>query len=192
MLGALAVAAWFVISADRPAQKTKSEEQTDTQTSGPGFSGDGKANTSTGGQGGSGASGSGTSGHGGDDIPDPLPGLESKQNQRELRSVQVIHLHLPDDAGSRELSESLAEIRMSWPDHLTISTINVSSNPKILAEWRVSKAPAVVFQTSGQRLYTMEELWPKPRLAKKIEQLIHGLVEVDKNWRPEIKGMERR
>lgn len=183
------MAAWFIIFADRGGPDSKTGEQSNTKENGPAIQGEGnsegKANITTnrGGKAGS---------HGGSGTSDALPEFQAKGSHQELRSVQIIHLHLPDDAGSRELSESLAAIRMSWPDHITISTIPVASKPQILTEWRVSKAPSVVFQTEGQRLYTLEEVWPKDRLAKKIEQLIHGLVGVDKNWRPEIKGMERR
>lgn len=112
--------------------------------------------------------------------------------KREWRKIQAIHLHLPDDPGSRELARSLEEIRTIYPEHVFISTIDVSSTPQKLKDWRVSRAPALVFQTAGERLASLEEVWPKPRLTKKIEELVHGLVRVGKDWRPEVKGLEPR
>lgn len=112
--------------------------------------------------------------------------------KREWRKIQAIHLHLPEDSGSREIARSLEEIRTSYPEHVFISTIDVSSTPQKLKDWRVSRAPAIVFQTEGERLASLEEVWPKPRLTKKIEELVYGLIRVGKDWRPEVKGLEPR
>jgi hypothetical protein len=187
MIGGFAMAVWFIFFVERPGNDAETEKQAEIEKKGPGINGQGEMANAT-------DSMDVKKMPEGEKILNPDAKSDSGQgkNGRELRTVQVTHLHLPDHAGSRELSGSLAEIRMSWPDHLTISTIDVSSRPQTLADWRVSSAPAVVFQTEGQRLYSLEEVWPKDRLAKKIEQLIHGLVRVDKNWLPEVKGLERR
>lgn len=105
--------------------------------------------------------------------------------------LTIYHFHEPGNAASEELADHYNEITRKYGQVVLVKRIDVTARPLDAAKEGVEKAPKSVMAAGGKRVFEFAGVWPYPKLEQKIDQILRGLKRVDKDWRPEVKGMTR-
>ena len=124
-----------------------------------------------------------------------LANLEAEAVRRGLRipCVIAIHFHTPNQPESENIADSLNRIAYKYCKQVLVVRVDVTSASG--GAWagleNVSRTPDVLMTAAKQRACRFQGVWPYLQIEKKVDQILFGLERVDKNWRPEVKGMQR-
>jgi hypothetical protein len=106
--------------------------------------------------------------------------------------VGIIHLHVPGNAASEQTADNLNRIARRYGKQVKLIRVNITACPKVANEERVTSPPKVVMTAGTQRACEFDgrSLWMYPQIERKVDELLHGLERVGKDWRPTVKGMQ--
>lgn len=118
--------------------------------------------------------------------PPPPPPASS-----EIRyDMEIIHYHEPDNPQSVEIAESLNLIGKKYAMRVLVTRVDISANPVLAKTRRVKSAPRVSMMTGETEAFAFDGVWPHDKIERKVEEILGGLKRVDKDWLPEVKGMQ--
>ncbi len=124
-----------------------------------------------------------------------LASLDEEAARRGLRipCVIAVHFHTPGQAASEEIADSLNRIVVKYCKQVLVVRVDVTT--KEGGGWakleNASRTPDVLMTAAKQRACRFQGLWPYPQIEKKVDQILFGLERASKDWRPEVKGMQR-
>lgn len=178
LLVAAGVAAWFY---QKPAEKSPDEmvKEVEAKKQGPSKSQESAANPEA-------------PGHvrvPKDATPAKLDELLKKVVSPD-KGVAIIHCHLPGDPASEQLADHLNQIRKKYGKLVTVTRVGFTTQPK---DWQAQKGvtlPYVMMIAGTENVFQFQGLWSYAKLEKKVEEVIHGVRRVGKDWRPVVPGMK--
>ena len=116
------------------------------------------------------------------------PQVAAEVPEKEFDLV-VYHFHEPGNPESEQLAKHYEEITRRYADIVLVKSIDIKARPLDAAKESIGKPPKSVMAAAGQRVFEFEGSLPYPKLEATIDQILRGLKRVDKDWRPEVKGM---
>ncbi len=119
-------------------------------------------------------------------------GAKEVPPQKSLRQgnpVTIIHFHLPGDPASEQLADIFNAIQKKYGPLVTVNRAGFQVQPE---DWRVQKKiklPYVMMIVGNENVFHFQGAWNYAGAEKKVEELIFGVMRVDKDWRPTVPGM---
>jgi len=105
-------------------------------------------------------------------------------------SVEIIHYHQPNNPDSERIAGILNNVEGKYAGQVLVTRVDINANPERAKAERVTKAPAVVIMAGNARALEFQGLWPEEQIKRKVDEIVHGLRRMDRNWMPS--GVSRR
>lgn len=104
--------------------------------------------------------------------------------------LEIFHYHEPGNPDSEQIAASLDKVAKKYSKQVRVTRVDIKAHPeKALAE-KVTKAPKVVMMAGEVRACKFQGLWTERQIEMKVEEILHGLERMGKDWRPAVKGMQ--
>lgn len=104
--------------------------------------------------------------------------------------IIVLH-HAQGNAESEAMAEIFARIQIKYGQQVVVTKSDLKTNAEAARAEGITRAPHVVISARGQRLFDFQGRWPYAQVERKVDELLHGLQRVGKDWRPAVPGMTR-
>jgi hypothetical protein len=108
------------------------------------------------------------------------------------KGVAIVHCHLPANPASEQLADVLRAIQQKYGKLVKVVRVEFPAQP---ADWQAQKGislPYVMMVVGHENAFQFQGLWSRPKIEKKIEELIFGVRSVGKDWRPAVPGMSHK
>jgi len=104
--------------------------------------------------------------------------------------LAIVHFHLPGNPESEQLADILNHVRKKFGRRVLVVRLTCDGYPPALKSAGVTKLPHVMMIVGTKKVFEFQGLWTQPRVEKKVEEILHGLVKrIGKEWRPVVPGM---
>lgn len=120
--------------------------------------------------------------------PEPKQVAASQEQAKHL--IEVLHFHLPGDPDSEKLADSFNKVETKYSGLVLVTRIDVQKEPERAKAEKVTKPPKVVMMAGEVRACKFQGLWTQAQIELKIDEILHGLERMGKDWRPDVKGMQ--
>jgi thioredoxin-like negative regulator of GroEL len=117
--------------------------------------------------------------------------LHEASKKRGSLVVGIVHCHVPGNPESEQLADSLNGLAKKYGSQVQVIRVDIVAFPAFAKVENVTKPPKVVMIVGTARVFEFQGLWPRPQIERKVDEILHGLERVGKDWRPEVKGMQR-
>jgi len=117
--------------------------------------------------------------------------LDEASKKRGSLVVGIVHCHVPGNPESEQLADSLNGVAKKYGSQVQVIRVDIVAFPAFAKAENVTKPPKVVMIVGTERVFEFQGLWPRPQIERKVDEILHGLERVGKDWRPEVKGMHR-
>ncbi len=117
--------------------------------------------------------------------------LEAASKKRGSLVVGIVHCHVPGNPESEQLADSLNGVAKKYGSQVQVIRVDIVAFPAFAKVENVTNPPKVVMIVGTARVFEFQGLWPRPQIERKVDEILHGLERVGKDWRPEVKGMQR-
>jgi hypothetical protein len=118
---------------------------------------------------------------------------EAARRGRRIPCVIAVHFHTPGQADSEDIADSLNRIDVKYCKQVLVVRVDVTT--PLGGRWAVletaTRTPDVLLTAARQRADRIQGAMPYPKIEKKIDLLLFGLERAGRDWRPEVKGMQR-
>ncbi len=104
--------------------------------------------------------------------------------------VEVLHFHQPGLAESETLADTLNKVGKKYGEQVLITRIDIAKDPARAKAEKVTQAPKVVMMAGEIRACKFQGLWTQAQIERKLDEILHGLKRMGKDWRPDVKGMQ--
>lgn len=118
------------------------------------------------------------------------PAESGKAETAVKYDLEVFHYHLPGHSESEQLAEILNKVEKKYGQVLVVNRVDITEHPELAVAEKVTKPPKVVMMTGEVRACKFQGLWTQVQIERKIDEILRGLKRVDKDWRPEVRGMQ--
>jgi hypothetical protein len=117
--------------------------------------------------------------------------LDEASKKRGSLVVGIVHCHVPGNPESEQLADSLNAVAKKYGSQVRVIRVDIVAFPAFAKAENVTNPPKVVMIVGPARVFEFQGLWPRPQIERKVDEILHGLERVGKDWRPEVKGMQR-
>lgn len=121
--------------------------------------------------------------------PKPAPETVPMEVQSPENGLLIVHHHLPGDPASDQIAHILSEVQRKYHKEVIVSTVDFKKEPEVSKKQGVTRPPHVVMITGSEKVFEFQGLWTQAKVERKVEEILHGLKRVGKDWRPPVPGM---
>ncbi len=125
------------------------------------------------------------------ELTDLLKYLENASRIHRGPVLGILHCHAPGNIESEQMADRLNQVAKKFGPHVQVVRADIVAFPAIATAEKVTQPPKVIMVLEGERVFAFQGLWPLQQINLKVEEVLYGIKRVDKDWRPEVKGMER-
>ena len=104
--------------------------------------------------------------------------------------IEVLHFHQPGNPESETLADSLNKVQAKYSGLVLVTRIDVQKEPERAKAEKVTKPPKVVMMAREVRACKFQGVWTQAQIERKVDEILHGLERMGKDWRPDVKGMQ--
>lgn len=106
--------------------------------------------------------------------------------------VVLIHYHVPGNPGSEQMADILNHIARRYDKQVRVIRVDITACQEAAKAEMITTPPKVVFLAGTARACDFDGrgLWTHSKIQQKVDELLHGLERVGKDWRPQVKGMQ--
>jgi len=104
--------------------------------------------------------------------------------------VEVLHFHQPGLAESETLADTLNKVGKKYGEQVLITRIDIAKEPQRALAEKVTQPPKVVMMAGEIRACKFQGVWTQAQIERKLDEILHGLKRMGKDWRPDVKGMQ--
>jgi thioredoxin-like negative regulator of GroEL len=116
--------------------------------------------------------------------------LEEAARKRGGVVVGIIHCHVPGNPDSEQIADILNRVARKYGAQVKVIRVDIIALPEIAKSEKVTKPPKVVMMAGTERACKFQGLWTQAQIEMKVDELLHGLERVSKDWLPKVKGMK--
>lgn len=120
-------------------------------------------------------------------IADLIAAASKKHGSRVLG---IVHCHIPGNPDSEQIADILNQVAKKYGSQVLVIRVNILNFPEFVKAQQVTKPPEVLMLVDNMVAFKIQGLWPRPQIERKVDELIHGLRKVGKDWLPKVKGMQ--
>jgi thioredoxin-like negative regulator of GroEL len=102
----------------------------------------------------------------------------------------IVHCHIPENPDSEQTADILKLVAHKYGPQVLVVRVNILNFPEFAKTQHVTKPPEVLMLVDNMVAFKIQGLWPRFQIERKVDELIHGLRKVGKDWRPKVKGMQ--
>jgi hypothetical protein len=103
--------------------------------------------------------------------------------------VALILYYVPGDPASEQLSTILDKVQKKYGKQMVVNKVDFKKNPETAKKEGVTETPHVAFIFGKEKVFEFEGLLTQEQVESKVEEILHGLKRVEKDWRPVVPGM---
>ena len=104
--------------------------------------------------------------------------------------LEIFLYHQPGNADSEQMAASLAKVAEKYSKQVRLTVVDITAHPEKAAAEKVTRPPKVVMMAGEIRACKFQGVWTHRQLELKVEEILHGLERMGKEWRPDVKGMK--
>lgn len=116
--------------------------------------------------------------------------IEEASKKHGSKVLGIVHCHTPGNADSEQTAEILDQVGRKYGSQVLLIRVNIVMFPEFAKAQHVTKTPEVLLLVDNAVAFRIEGLWPRLQIERKVDELIHGLRKVGKDWRPPVPGMQ--
>lgn len=105
------------------------------------------------------------------------------------RLLEIVHYHRPGAPESERMADVLNEIKAKYGEQVLVTRLDVVANPDRAIAENITRPPKVVMLAGTSREFEFSGVWPLDRVERKVDEILHKLKRVGKDWRPPVDGM---
>jgi len=106
------------------------------------------------------------------------------------RVLGIVHCHIPGNMDSEQTADILNLVANKYGSQVLVIRVNILNFPEFVKAQKITRPPEVLMLVDNMMAFKIQGLWPRPQIERKVDELIHGLRKVGKDWRPKVKGMQ--
>lgn len=125
------------------------------------------------------------------ELTDLLGSLEAISKKRGRRVLGILHCHAPGNLESEQIATHLNRVAKNFGPQVQIYRADIVASPDLARSENITQPPKVIMFIGNERVYSFQGLLPFPQINDKVQELLLRIARMDKNWRPEVKGMQR-
>ena len=118
--------------------------------------------------------------------PEPKP-VAAELEAKHL--IEVLHFHLPGNPESELIADHLNKIQTKYGEQILVTRVDVQKEPERAKAELVTKPPKVVMMAGTVRACKFQGVWTQVQIERKIDEILHGLKRMGKDWRPDVQGL---
>ncbi len=124
-----------------------------------------------------------------------LPRWNPKQKEEAVEApppvhlLEIVHYHRPGAPDSERMADVLNEIKAKYGEQVLVTRLDVVANPDRAIAEKITRPPKVVMLAGTSREFEFSGVWPLDRVERKVDEILHKLKRVGKDWRPPVGGM---
>jgi hypothetical protein len=104
--------------------------------------------------------------------------------------IEILHFHLPGNPESEVIAGHLAKVQTKYGEQLLVTRVDVQKDPERAKAEKVTKPPKVVMMAGTVRACKFQGVWTQVQIERKVDEILHGLKRMGKDWRPDVQGMQ--
>ena len=122
--------------------------------------------------------------------PEKKPEVRESAQVQARHLIEILHFHLPGNPESETLADSLNRIQAKYGGLVLITRVDIEKEPERAKAEKVTKPPKVVMMAGEIRACKFQGVWTQAQIERKVDEILHGLERMGKDWRPDVKGMQ--
>jgi hypothetical protein len=119
--------------------------------------------------------------------PEPKP-VAAAAEAKHL--IEILHFHLPGNPESELIADHLNKIQTKYGEQILVTRVDVQKEPERAKAEKVTKPPKVVMMAGTVRACKFQGVWTQIQIERKVDEILHGLKRMGKDWRPDVQGMQ--
>lgn len=104
--------------------------------------------------------------------------------------IEILHFHQPGNPESETLAGSLNKVQAKYSGLVLVTRIDVQKEPERAKAEKVTRPPKVVMMAGEVRACKFQGVWTQAQIERRVDEILHGLERMGKDWRPDVKGMQ--
>lgn len=121
----------------------------------------------------------------------PKKVVETKVKSAEgTHLIEVLHFHLPGNPESESLADIFNKVEEKYAGQVLVTRVDIQAEPERAKAEKVTKPPKVVMMAGTVRACKFQGVWSRAQIERKIDEILHGLERMGKDWRPDVQGMQ--
>ncbi len=104
--------------------------------------------------------------------------------------IEILHFHLPENPESELIADHLNKVREKYGGQVLVTRVDVLKEPERAKAEMVTKPPKVVMMVGTIRACKFQGVWTQLQIERKVDEILHGLKRMGKDWRPDVRGMQ--
>ena len=104
--------------------------------------------------------------------------------------MEIVFYHKPGLPDSERMADVLNEITGKYGKQVLVTRVDLATHPDRAAAENITRPPKLVMLAGQSREYEHNGFMPRDQAEKKIDEILHKLKRVGKDWRPPVSGMQ--
>jgi hypothetical protein len=104
--------------------------------------------------------------------------------------LEIFLYHQPGNADSEQMAASLAKVAEKYSKQVRLNVVDITAHPEKAAAEKVTRPPKTVMMVGEIRACKFQGVWTERQIQLKVDEILHGLERMGKDWRPDVKGMQ--
>lgn len=122
--------------------------------------------------------------------PEKKPEVRQAEQVQAKHLIEILHFHLPGNPESEALADSLNRIQAKYGGLVLVTRVDIQKEPDRAKAEKVTKPPKVVMMAGEIRACKFQGVWTQAQIERKVDEILHGLERMGKDWRPDVQGMQ--
>jgi hypothetical protein len=119
----------------------------------------------------------------------PKPEPEVRAAPTPVHLLEIVHYHRPGAPDSERTADVLNQIKAKYGEQVLMTRVDVVAHPDRAVAEKITRPPKVVMLAGTSREFEFSGWWPLDRVERKVDEILHKLKRVGKDWRPPVGGM---
>jgi hypothetical protein len=102
----------------------------------------------------------------------------------------IVHCHVPGNPDSEQTADILNLVANKYGSQVLVIRVNILNFPEFAKAQQIANPPEVLMLVDNMVAFKIQGLWTRFQIERKVDELIHGLRKVGKDWRPKVQGMQ--
>jgi len=104
--------------------------------------------------------------------------------------MEILFYHKPGLPESERMAGVLNDIKGKYGKQVLVTRVDLTVHPEQGAAEKITRPPKLVMMAGQSREYEHSGFMPRDQAEKKIDEILHKLKRVGKDWRPPVSGMQ--
>ena len=104
--------------------------------------------------------------------------------------MEILFYHKPGFPDSERMADVLNDLKGKYGKQVLVTRVDLTALRERGAAEKITRPPKLVMMAGQSREYEHSGFMPRDQTEKKIDEILHKLKRVGKDWRPPVSGMQ--